>query len=117
MLAISLTSEEMEVLKDAKRNMDWSGCTSSKLLFVYSKFIATPAGRIDQVKEIANRCKALREERDGVEGIFAREKMEVESPTSKPDEVWVDSLHNKKIDAHYVPTKDRKGGTVSKMAN
>lgn len=100
---IQLTKAEADVLKGCKQAMDWSDCTTPKLRYLYQRMIAMPAGRYDQVQEIAQLARDNPEYPDDPQKMFSPWYISKgESKLVHGDEVWVDNMTGRKISVKYL---------------
>ena len=103
---LQITQEEMEVLRNAKQTMDWSGCTSGKLRYLYQRYIALPAGRLDQIKEISALSTKINQENESEEQII--NPSFVVRGIEKPPEFWVEQGTGKRFRVNFEKWKNEE---------
>lgn len=59
---MTITDEEMRLLTEAHAKMTWKDLPTWKLKYLYQRYIALPAKKVDQVKEIARSVSRVLEE-------------------------------------------------------
>lgn len=57
---VEISDGELELLKQAKRDRDWTILPTWKLRYLYQRFVALPAGDAASLKEIVRKAEDVR---------------------------------------------------------
>lgn len=113
MIPVAINEKEMLLLKKSKEGIDWRVFTEvkdnkysrNKLFYLFQRFVALPAGRIDKVKELSKIVKELMERDGDVVDIFAPVTVTTYSKNKDgKTEEWIEQ-GGKKIIVKYVERK------------